>query len=121
MALKSVCVYCGSRPGAKPAYAQSALDMGAALAHEGWRLVYGAGDVGLTFAAMGFIWACFGGVFLINLGIRKGWLGGHTHFAFIYAPRQGAMYSCNGYPCDNALVEHRPRADVDSRRTTWRR
>jgi ESS family glutamate:Na+ symporter len=34
----------------------------------------GAGDVGLTFAAMGFIWACFGGVFLINLGIRRGWM-----------------------------------------------
>jgi len=34
----------------------------------------GAGTVGLTFAAIGFIWACFGGVFLINYGIRKGWL-----------------------------------------------
>jgi ESS family glutamate:Na+ symporter len=34
----------------------------------------GAGDVGLTFAAMGFLWACFGGVFLINLGIRRGWM-----------------------------------------------
>ena len=35
----------------------------------------GAGTIGLTFAALGFLWACFGGVFLINLGIRKGWLG----------------------------------------------
>lgn len=34
----------------------------------------GAGTIGLTFAALGFLWACFGGVFLINLGIRKGWL-----------------------------------------------
>lgn len=34
----------------------------------------GAGSVGLTFAAMGFLWACFGGVFLINYGIRKGWM-----------------------------------------------
>ncbi|MBN1686304.1 MAG: sodium:glutamate symporter [Spirochaetales bacterium] len=34
----------------------------------------GAGSIGLTFAAFGFLWACFGGVFLINLGIRKGWL-----------------------------------------------
>jgi len=33
------------------------------------------GTIGLTFAALGFLWACFGGVFLINLGIRKGWLG----------------------------------------------
>jgi len=34
----------------------------------------GAGSVGLTFAALGFLWACFGGVFLINLGIRRGWM-----------------------------------------------
>jgi ESS family glutamate:Na+ symporter len=34
----------------------------------------GASSVGLTFAAFGFLWACFGGIFLINLGIRKGWL-----------------------------------------------
>ncbi len=34
----------------------------------------GAGSVGLTFAAIGFIFASFGGVFLINYGIRHGWL-----------------------------------------------
>jgi len=34
----------------------------------------GAGDVGLTFAAIGFLWACFGGVFLINYGIKRGWV-----------------------------------------------
>jgi len=34
----------------------------------------GAGTVGLTFAAVGFHWACFGGVFLINYGIRRGWV-----------------------------------------------
>ena len=43
----SVCVYCGSRDGADPAYAKSAEDVGTLLADEGWRLVYGAGDVGL--------------------------------------------------------------------------
>ncbi|MDQ2089194.1 LOG family protein [Marimonas arenosa] len=43
----SVCVYCGSRPGQKPAYMSAARDFGTALAREGWRLVYGAGDVGL--------------------------------------------------------------------------
>lgn len=47
MTLKSVCVYCGSRPGALPAYTEAAQQMGHALADEGWRLVYGAGDVGL--------------------------------------------------------------------------
>lgn len=44
---RSVCVYCGSRPGADAAYAAAATDLGEALARENWRLVYGAGDVGL--------------------------------------------------------------------------
>ena len=47
MTFKSVCVYCGSRPGAMPAYAQAADTLGTAIAAAGWRLVYGAGDVGL--------------------------------------------------------------------------
>ncbi|EPX79266.1 LOG family protein [Litoreibacter arenae] len=44
---KSVCVYCGSRFGADPAFKQAATDLGRALAEHEWRLVYGAGDVGL--------------------------------------------------------------------------
>ena len=44
---KSVCIYCGSRDGVKPAYAQAAEDTGSMLAANNWRLVYGAGDVGL--------------------------------------------------------------------------
>ncbi|WP_083791204.1 TIGR00730 family Rossman fold protein [Roseobacter sp. CCS2] len=44
---KSVCVYCGSRDGTMPEYAQAATDTGQMLAANGWRLVYGAGDVGL--------------------------------------------------------------------------
>ncbi|MCG6904175.1 MAG: TIGR00730 family Rossman fold protein [Rhodobacter sp.] len=44
---KSVCVFCGSRDGNHAAYATAARELGAALATEGWRLVYGAGDVGL--------------------------------------------------------------------------
>lgn len=43
----SLCVYCGSRPGRNPAYLAAANEMGAAIAEEGWRLVYGAGDVGI--------------------------------------------------------------------------
>jgi hypothetical protein len=43
----SVCVFCGSRPGADPAYAEAARALGAGLAAVGMRLVYGAGDVGL--------------------------------------------------------------------------
>lgn len=44
---KSVCVYCGSRSGIRPAYEVAARETGALLARNGWRLVYGAGDVGL--------------------------------------------------------------------------
>jgi len=44
---RSVCVFCGSRPGARPAYVAAAQGMGRMLAERGWRLVYGAGDVGL--------------------------------------------------------------------------
>lgn len=47
MADISVCVYCGSRDGADPAYAAAAEALGRALAHQDWRLVYGAGDIGL--------------------------------------------------------------------------
>ncbi|AHM05162.1 Lysine decarboxylase family [Roseibacterium elongatum DSM 19469] len=43
----SVCVYCGSRAGRRPAFLQAATDLGHALAGAGMRLVYGAGDVGL--------------------------------------------------------------------------
>ena len=43
----SVCVYCGARPGRDPAYAHEAETLGRTLAEERWRLVYGAGDVGL--------------------------------------------------------------------------
>jgi uncharacterized protein (TIGR00730 family) len=43
----SVCVYCGSRPGIDPAYMTEATELGHALAENRWRLVYGAGDVGL--------------------------------------------------------------------------
>lgn len=44
---KSVCVFCGSRPGSDPAYLAAAEALGAGLAGMDLRLVYGAGDVGL--------------------------------------------------------------------------
>ncbi len=43
---------------------------------EAWK-AYGiedAGNVGLTFAALGFILCCFGGIFLINHALKKGWI-----------------------------------------------
>ncbi len=47
LAPNSVCVFCGSRPGRDPAYAEAATQLGTGLAQAGLRLVYGAGDVGL--------------------------------------------------------------------------
>jgi uncharacterized protein (TIGR00730 family) len=43
----SVCVYCGSRPGADPAHAQAARLTGQLIGQQGWQLVYGGGKVGL--------------------------------------------------------------------------
>lgn len=43
----SVCVFCGSRFGAKPEYEADARAVGTLLASRNWQLVYGAGDVGL--------------------------------------------------------------------------
>jgi hypothetical protein len=43
----SICVFCGARPGRNPAHAAAAAAFGRLLAARDWRLVYGAGDVGL--------------------------------------------------------------------------
>ncbi len=43
----SICVFCGSRPGTSPLYAAQARDLGTLIARRGWRLVYGAGDIGI--------------------------------------------------------------------------
>ncbi|MCW1917971.1 TIGR00730 family Rossman fold protein [Rhodobacter sp. KR11] len=44
---RSLCVFCGARMGTNPAHEQAARSLGQAIAAQGWRLVYGAGDVGL--------------------------------------------------------------------------
>ena len=45
--LASICVFCGANPGASPAYATAAAQLGRALGASGRRLVYGGGHVGL--------------------------------------------------------------------------
>ncbi|WP_137112960.1 TIGR00730 family Rossman fold protein [Rhodobacter sp. SY28-1] len=47
MPLRSVCVFCGSRSGRNPAHVTAARATGTMLARNRWRLVFGAGDVGL--------------------------------------------------------------------------
>ncbi|MBF5045576.1 TIGR00730 family Rossman fold protein [Aggregicoccus sp. 17bor-14] len=43
----SVCVFCGSRPGARPAFMEAARAFGAELARRGLTLVYGGAGIGL--------------------------------------------------------------------------
>jgi uncharacterized protein (TIGR00730 family) len=43
----TLCVYCGSRHGARPAYTEAARALGRALGEHGFQLVYGGGKVGL--------------------------------------------------------------------------
>lgn len=42
-----VCVFCGSRDGARPEYREAAMEVGRALAGRGVGLVYGGGRIGL--------------------------------------------------------------------------
>jgi hypothetical protein len=45
--IRRVCVFCGSRHGSRPLYAETARDLGRELVHRGLGLVYGGGSVGL--------------------------------------------------------------------------
>ncbi len=45
--LRTICVYCGSGPGTKPAFAAAAREFGKILAESEIELVYGGGSVGL--------------------------------------------------------------------------
>lgn len=43
----SACVYCGSRHGRRPSFAEAARRLGEAIGRRGWQLIYGGGHVGL--------------------------------------------------------------------------
>lgn len=45
--MRSVCVFCGSSPGADPRYLAAATEVGTEIARRGMRLVYGGASVGL--------------------------------------------------------------------------
>ncbi|MCA1323103.1 TIGR00730 family Rossman fold protein [Herbaspirillum sp. alder98] len=45
--MKSICVYCGSSPGASPAYAEAARQLAREMVKNNIALVYGGGNVGL--------------------------------------------------------------------------
>ncbi len=44
---KTICVFCGGKPGNDPQFSESARAVGAAIANRGHRLAYGGGNVGL--------------------------------------------------------------------------
>ncbi len=43
----SVCVFCGSKTGLRPEFAEAARDLGRGIAAAGMQLVYGGGNIGL--------------------------------------------------------------------------
>lgn len=43
----TLCIYCGSRMGANPAFAAMATAVGTEIGRRGWNMVYGGGKVGL--------------------------------------------------------------------------
>jgi hypothetical protein len=47
MSMHAVCVFCGSQPGAEPAYLRAARELGAALARRGVAVIYGGGHIGM--------------------------------------------------------------------------
>jgi uncharacterized protein (TIGR00730 family) len=69
-AKKTICVYCGSSTGTREVYAAHARELGAMMARNGWRLVYGGGRVGLMGVLADAVLAAGGEV----IGVIPRWL-----------------------------------------------
>ncbi len=75
----SVCVFCGSRPGRSSAHGAEARLLGALIARRGWRLVYGAGDIGIMGEVARSALAAGGDVFgVIPTHLMQAEQGKHT-------------------------------------------
>lgn len=61
--MKSLCVYCGSRPGNDPTFLKIATDVGQEAAKRSCRIVYGGGKMGLMGATAGAARDAGGAVF----------------------------------------------------------
>lgn len=61
--MKSLCIYCGSRPGNDPAFKEAAIEIGREAARRGCRIVYGGGKLGLMGATAGAARDAGGAVF----------------------------------------------------------
>ena len=51
-AISSLCLFCGSKTGADPAYGEAASRLGRTVAERGVRLIYGGGGIGLMGVAV---------------------------------------------------------------------
>ncbi len=60
--MRSVCVFCGSKPGRRPEYLAGATDLGRILAARGIRVVYGGANVGLMGALADAVLAAGGDI-----------------------------------------------------------
>lgn len=60
--MKQICVFAGSRLGARPEYEQAACDLGRELVARGFGLVYGGASVGMMGAIANTVLACGGNV-----------------------------------------------------------
>jgi hypothetical protein len=70
--IRSLCVYCGSSTGHDPVHADIARQVGALLAENGIRLVYGGGNVGLMGVVADAVMAAGGTVLgVIPVGLFK--------------------------------------------------
>jgi uncharacterized protein (TIGR00730 family) len=72
--MRSICVFCGSSPGADPAFAAGAKALGRTIAESGRTLVYGGGKVGLMGALADAALAAGGkviGVIPIALSVKE--------------------------------------------------
>src|SRR5690606_6011857 len=75
--MRSICVYCGSNAGSKPAYAERAIALGDLIAQEGLRLVYGGGNVGLMGTVANAVLAAGGQVTGVSPKQLADWEGAH--------------------------------------------
>ena len=64
--LRSLCVYCGSKPGNDPRHEATAAELGRLMAQAGVRLVYGGGSVGLMGTVADSVLAHGGEVFGVS-------------------------------------------------------
>ena len=76
--MRSICVYCGSNAGSKPAYTERAMVLGTRLAEERLALVYGGGNVGLMGIVADAALAAGGEVIGVIPQQLVGWEVAHT-------------------------------------------